>query len=130
MSSTANDGVPDEEIWIRNSIEQLKSIVHGARKGDGGAEDELAQGGGVGEEATDDHKTMDLLERTKAPAPVPYPRPVSLVARLPDHLLCRAVSEREPSRLNTNTKERILMQGQEKLYFSFMVCTKLPSSHL
>lgn len=86
MRSAANDSVPNEEVWMGNLVEQLEGVRHGERDRDSGAEDELTQGGGVGEEAPDDHEAMDLPESAETPAPWPDLRVLSLPPRLPDHL--------------------------------------------
>lgn len=83
VGGAADDGVPHEEVGAGDVGEELVRVGKGAGDGDRGGEDELAESEGVGEEAPDEHASVDLLQSSEGAAPSPYTRLVSLVPEFP-----------------------------------------------
>ena len=85
VRGTADEGVVHEPVRVRDSVEHETGVRNAAADSDRGGEDELAERGGVGEEAPEHHERVELLDLAEAAAPPPKRRLPALGAGLAQH---------------------------------------------
>lgn len=80
MGGAADHGGEGEGVRVGDLVEQLEGVGECGGNRDRGGEDELPEGGRVGEESFGDHFRVDLFEGGEGPAALPDSGAVSLGA--------------------------------------------------